>query len=84
MTEITPITREEFEALPPWRRGTAPAPEMAAVIALEVDEGTKFPCRWVHSHGCRATSGVHSMARNHGMRVTTRCCDGVVYVLRMA
>jgi hypothetical protein len=57
--------------------------EGAAVKALQPGEAVRYPCRWVH-HGslCKGANVAYAMARRHGFRVSVRCRDKMVYVLR--
>lgn len=58
--------------------------ESAAVKALQPGEAVRYPCRWEH-HGslCKGYGAAYAMARRSGFRVSIRCRDKMVYVMRV-
>lgn len=89
---IERITREEFEAVPKPRSKGSPSPEVAALRAMNVGEGIKFPCRWKHDtrNRCASHSAIRGIKQSPlspvslGWKLTIRCHQGTVYVLRIA
>ena len=57
--------------------------ESTAVRALQPGEAVRYPCRWEH-HGslCKGYGVAYAMARRSGCRVSIRCLDKMVYVMR--
>jgi hypothetical protein len=57
--------------------------ELTAVRALQPGEAVKFPCRWPHHKNvCMGLPGIYTTGRRHGFRVSIRCRDKMVYVMR--
>ena len=61
--------------------------ESAAVMNLQPGEAVKFPCLWSHisslnNDRCVATPRWYQVARRRGFRVSVRCRDKMVYVMR--
>jgi len=84
------ITKAEFEKIPGSRRpgsGRHKLPETLRLETLLVDEGFKVPCRWKHSpppkNGCGGHGIMHGVARRAGFKISSRCWQGTVYVLRV-
>jgi hypothetical protein len=59
--------------------------ETVAIRALQPGEAIKFPCRWTHQNSnCSGYVAAYNTATKAGFRMTGRCRDGVVYVMRLA
>ena len=76
---IEKILREDF---PKSKNGLSE--ESAAVMNLQPGEAVKFPCRWEHIGGshCKGSNNIYTAARRRGFRVSVRCRDKMVYVMR--
>lgn len=83
MTGIERVTKEEFLSL--GQRGRVPSPENILASSLQPGEAFKFACRWNHSsvNGCPGSQIMNSYAARHGYRITTRCRDGMLYIMRL-
>lgn len=83
---IEPITKEEFGALP--HAPHALSPEVAALVALPLGKGIKFPCRWKHllppKTGCTGISLFHQTSKLRGFKITMRCYNHVVYIWKLS
>jgi hypothetical protein len=85
---IERISEEEFVKA---RVGVGLSPETAAFYELDPGQGFKTPCRWAHhtkgnSNSGRVCSGtvlIGHFARRIGVKYSTRCRDGVLYVWRL-
>jgi hypothetical protein len=75
---IEKIPREDFP-----KSWNGLSEESAAVMNLQPGEAVKFPCRWPH-HGsvCEGSNNLYTAARRRGFRVSVRCRDKMVYVMR--
>jgi len=80
--EITPITREQFEALPAVERGKPMNSELRAVRSLLPGQGVSFPCRWKHTPRSCCSGHVLFSSRRTGFLVVKRCVGGTFYVFR--
>jgi hypothetical protein len=57
--------------------------ESAAVMALQPGEVVRFPCRWRHRGSqCTGSNSLYQAGRRRGFRVSIRCRDKMVYVMR--
>jgi hypothetical protein len=69
-----------------FSKGREEAPEMSAVRRLQIGEAIRFPCRWSHnlrSHNiCGAYNAANSAASREKIKVTVRCREGFVHVIR--
>jgi hypothetical protein len=79
---IEKIPREDFP-----KRKNGLSEESASVMDLQPGEAVKFPCRWPHTTSinndrCHANAQWYAAARRRGFRVSIRCRDKMVYVMR--
>ena len=85
-TEITPITQQEFEEVGgTTSNGPNPSPELIAARKLAPLTGMKVPCRWNHTGPRRHCAGGQVLtagAKRAGIKISTRCKDGTLYVFR--
>jgi hypothetical protein len=81
---VTKIDSSEIPAKLPFL-GRPVSEETLAIRALQPGEAIKFPCRWKHHHGnCSGYVAAYSTAAKAGFKLTGRCRDKVVYVMRTA
>ena len=80
------ITSEEFyviaEQVKNTSRGRKLSAESVKLVSLKKGEGFMCPCRWVHGAACRGLNAMHVVARRNGGRITARCMEKNLYVLR--
>jgi hypothetical protein len=79
---IKKISAEDFP-----KRKNGPSEESTAVMNLQPGEAVKFPCRWPHDTNinndrCHANAQWYAAARRRGFRISVRCRDEMVYVMR--
>jgi hypothetical protein len=85
--EFTPITTKDFPK-PIISLGIM-SPIGQAIRKLEVGQGFSIPCEWNHNlevrRGCPGTMKIHSINQRlaMGLRLRTKCTDGIFYVLRI-
>ncbi|MAH45504.1 hypothetical protein CMI37_06730 [Candidatus Pacearchaeota archaeon] len=80
------VTKIDPSEIPEKRQfwGRPVSEETLAIRALQPGEAIKFPCRWKHHHGnCSGYVAAYSTAAKAGFKLTGRCRDGVVYVMRL-
>lgn len=81
------ITEEEYKAISARTRGNLVAPEADALIALPLNQGLAFPCRWKHSGitaHCGGATLMHYTSYRRDFRVSTRCKEGTLYVWKLS
>jgi hypothetical protein len=84
------ITAEEFNSIEIQRRGGGHpvSPLGLALRDVQPGEGFKLPCTYKHRSylqnaiTCSGISSAHGTANRHGFKVTCKCKNGILYIMR--
>lgn len=80
------ITSDEFYSLPSAYRGSDRGPLRRAIEAMEIDTGIKMTCIYNHTGTsqvrCNGKAAAYVCATKAGVKISTRCIEGMLYVLR--
>ena len=80
---VTPITKEDFDALP--CPGKPHSPAFDGIRALKPGTGLKTPCAWKHTEkkgNCTGIGALGRLRKETGFTLQGRCKDGTFYVFR--
>jgi hypothetical protein len=89
------ITSDEFNSLPPASSGNVSGrhkgPLRLAIEVMDIDTGIKMACTYRHitpppgrpQTACKGRVAANVCAKKLGLRVTSRCIEGMLYVLRI-
>jgi len=83
------ISLEEFERVKPTNHPRTRGEVGQAVGHLPLNSGFKVPCKWKHSRNtatmkgnCGGAQMAYKAAKATGVKVSTTCQDGTLYVFR--
>jgi len=84
------ITKDEFDRAYSRQYKFVKTPEAEAIEGLDVLQGFVTPCRWEHkpngrSQGsCSGISLIHQVARRNSIKISGRCLEKNLYVMRLS
>ena len=83
------ITSEEFYDVArkqnSSKKGRPLSPEAIKLQELDIGAGFVVPCTWTHfKYRCLGMNTMHVRAKRRGMRITARCWEKNLYVLRLS
>ena len=82
--KIERITKEEFMAI---RNRRNPGPLNTEIREVQVGDAFKTGCQWKHAeatNGCNGAAIARDIAKRMGKKLTCRCKDGTLYIMRIA
>ena len=85
------ITSDEFYSTFLTKRGADRGLLKRAIETMEIDTGIKMACTYRHitpppgkpQTVCKGRVAANVCAKNLGLKVTSRCIEGMLYVLRI-